>query len=197
MRYCIIVFSKYCMASTIKQYLSFKNRRLVGQDKARQDVWNRRRDRCVLTVAPHPRQTTIITLSEKIKTEEKGNKQQFHHCSYEVCNLWEDTMNTPINTSPFFLLSLSNILEMELERLILYTALQAKGKLNENVNEAGCVWCVFSLNLLLCWEAFAIAIWNLVNLLFPFMNIFTQRGRKTERQAEGKKVGGGMVRLRL
>lgn len=45
-------------------------------------------------------------------------------------------MNTQsINTSPLFLLSLSNILEMELERLILYTALQAKGKLNENVNE--------------------------------------------------------------
>lgn len=44
-------------------------------------------------------------------------------------------MNTPINTSPFFLLSLSNIMEMELERLILYTALQAKAKLNENVNE--------------------------------------------------------------
>ncbi len=44
-------------------------------------------------------------------------------------------MNALINTSSFFLLSLSNILEMELERLILYTALQAKGKLNENVNE--------------------------------------------------------------
>lgn len=45
-------------------------------------------------------------------------------------------MNTQlINTSPFFLLSLSNILEIELERLILYTPLQAKGKLNENVNE--------------------------------------------------------------
>lgn len=44
-------------------------------------------------------------------------------------------MNTPINTSPFFLLSPGNILEMELERLILYTALQAKRKLNENVNE--------------------------------------------------------------
>lgn len=44
-------------------------------------------------------------------------------------------MNTPINTPPFFLLSLSNILEMELQRLILYTVLQAKGKLNENVNE--------------------------------------------------------------
>lgn len=44
-------------------------------------------------------------------------------------------MNTPINTSPFFRLSLSNILEMELGRLILYTVLQATGKLNENVNE--------------------------------------------------------------
>lgn len=36
---------------------------------------------------------------------------------------------------PFFLLSPGNILEMELERLILYTALQAKRKWNENVNE--------------------------------------------------------------
>lgn len=44
-------------------------------------------------------------------------------------------MNSPINTSPFFLLYLSNVLEMELERLIPYTPLQAKGKLNENVNE--------------------------------------------------------------
>lgn len=105
---------------------------------------------------------------------EKGNKQQFHRCSYEVCNMWEDTMNTqPINTSPFFLLCLSNILEMELERLILYTVLQAKGKLNENVNEDCCVWCVFSLNLLPCSEAFAIAIWNLVNLQFLSMNKFT------------------------
>ncbi len=96
-------------------------------------------------------------------------------------------MNTPINTSPFFLLSLSNILEMELERLILYTALQAKGKLNENVNEDFCAWCVFFLNLLLCSEAFAIAIWNLVNLLFHSMNTFTERGRKTERrEKEGR-----------
>lgn len=55
-------------------------------------------------------------------------------------------MNTqPINTSPFFPLSLSNILEMELERLILYTALQAKEKLNENANEDCCVWCGFFL----------------------------------------------------
>lgn len=88
--------------------------------------------KCVLTITPQTHQTTIITLSDKIKTQEKGNKQQFHHCSYEVHNPWEDT---PINTSPFFLLSLSNILEMELERLILYTAPQAKRKLNENVNE--------------------------------------------------------------
>ena len=88
-------------------------------------------------------------------------------------------MNTPINTSPFFLLSLSNILEMELERLILYTALQAKGKLNENVNED--IGVFFSHNLLLCSEAFAIAIWNLVNLLFQSMNKFTERGSKTER----------------
>lgn len=85
-------------------------------------------------------------------------------------------MNTqPIDTSPFFLLSLSNILEMELERLILYTALQARGKLNENVNEDCRVWCVFPLNLLHCSEASAIAIWNLVNLLFLPMNKFTER----------------------
>lgn len=67
-------------------------------------------------------------------------------------------MNTLIDTPPFVLLSLGNILEMELERLIPYTALQAKGKLNENVNEDCGVGSVFSLNLFLCSEAFAIAI---------------------------------------
>lgn len=40
----------------------------------------------VLTITPQTHQTTIITLSDKIKTQEKGNKQQFHHCSYEVHN---------------------------------------------------------------------------------------------------------------
>lgn len=94
-------------------------------------------------------------------------------------------MNTQlINTSPFFLLSLSNILEMELERLILYTALQAKGKLNENVNEDCCVWCVFSLNLLYRFEAFAKVIWNLANFLFGTTTVFTEKERDKK---EGRK----------
>lgn len=87
-------------------------------------------------------------------------------------------MNTPIDTCLFFLLSLSNILEMELERLILYTALQGKGKLNENVNED---IAVFFLNVLLFSEAFAVAIWISVNLPFQSMNKFTERQKDRER----------------
>lgn len=99
-------------------------------------------------------------------------------------------MNTQlINTSPFFLLSLSNILEIELERLILYTVLQAKGKLNENVNEDCCVLCVFSLNLLYCFEAFAIVIWNLANFLFVTMNKFTERERQKDKETRGEEEG--------
>ena len=89
-------------------------------------------------------------------------------------------MNTQsINTSPLFLLSPSNILEIELERLILYTALQAKEKLNENVNEDCSVWRVFSLHLLPDSQAFAKAIWFLVN---DSMNKFTKRQKDKEKR---------------
>lgn len=141
--------------------------------------------KCVLTITPQTHQTTIITLSDKIKTQEKGNKQQFHHCSYEVHNPWEDTMNTPINTSPFFLLSLSNILEMELERLILYTALQAKRKLNENVNEDIGVFSSPTCHSALRPLPQPFGIW-LICYFIPW--IHSKRGRKTERD---KVVGEG------
>lgn len=73
---------------------------------------------------------------------------------------------------PFFLLSPGNILGMELERLILYTALQAKRKWNENVNED--IGGVFFFDLSLCSKAFATAIWNFVNLLLHTVNEFTE-----------------------
>lgn len=123
----------------------------------------------------------------KIKTQEKGNKQQFHHCSYEVHNPWEDAMNTPINTSPFFSLSLSNILEMELETLILYTALKAK-EIKWKCKWRH--WSVFFLVLILLSQAFAMDIWNLVNFLLHWINQFWEAKMQRDKGGEIKRGAG-------
>lgn len=144
----------------------------------------------MVTVTSQPYQKTIINLWDENKDTKKGNKQQFHRVLMK-CAIYKETRWTLQSiltlSSP---LSLGNILEMELEQLILYTALQAIGKWNENVNEDCCVWCVSSLHLLLCSEAFAIAIWLIC---------YFTRCIQTERQKDRDKRGNErrMVRLRL
>lgn len=54
-------------------FISFKN---LGQNKTREDVLFRRGS-CALTITPQPRQTTIITLSHKIKTAKKETNSNF------------------------------------------------------------------------------------------------------------------------
>ena len=50
---------------------------LVGQHKTRADALCRRRERCVLTVAPQTHQTTVIILSHKIKTQKNETNSNF------------------------------------------------------------------------------------------------------------------------
>ena len=94
-------------------------------------------------------------------------------------------MNTQsINTSPLFLLSPSNILEIELERLILYTALQAKGKLNENVNEDA-MFGVFSPST--CYPTQRPSPEMFVHCLMPLLNRFTKRWRYSDEREKKKR----------
>lgn len=88
-------------------------------------------DQCTLVTS----NTHHYSLRKSIEAAEKKERSNFITILMK-CIIRERTQWTLRSIlPPFFLLSPGNILEMELERLILYTALQAKRKWNENVNE--------------------------------------------------------------